>query len=199
MKVWIEMKRIFRLTSTKLQEPVQVTYFNGFLNLVEIGFKFPMSEFQFDQFIRLLPYRVDIDKFKRLGFTVEEIQELPANKKIAMFCTAYENHYGIKYKASRSDGGKVSSIKVTVQLLQYYFASQNFLFKGKHSISNLVRYYNELQAEILSYGRSKHPDTWSQSYESKLSAEDLKEYWSHLRSKGLSPKKDRIGNTIEWI
>lgn len=192
------MKQIFKLTSSKLQEPVQVTYFKGYLNLVEIGVKEPMSQFQFDHFIRLIPYNLDIDRFRAMGFMVEEIQELPANKKVAMFCTAYEKHYGIKYKASRSDGGKISSIKVTPGLLLYYFSSQNFLFKGKHSVSNLVRYYNELNAEIQSHGRTKHPDTWSQTYEAKLSPEDLKEYWGHLRSKGLKPVKDRVGNTIEW-
>ncbi|MDM1048043.1 hypothetical protein [Sphingobacterium hotanense] len=192
------MKQVFKLSSTKLQEPVLVTYFNGYLNVVEIGFKYPMSEFQFDHFIRLLPYKIDISKFTTIGFTVEEIQELPANKKIALFCLAYEKHYGIKYKASRSDGGKISSIKITKSLLEYYFASQNFLFKGKHSVSNLVRYYNELHAEIISYGKPKHPDSWSAAYENKLRPEEVADYWRHLREKGLKPIKDKVGNTLDW-
>lgn len=193
------MKQIFKLTSTKLQEPVQVIYFNGYLNHVEIGFKFPMSEFQFDRFIRLLPYRLDLSKFKTLGFSIEEIQELPANKKIALFCQSYESQYGIKYKASRSDGGKISSVQVTPEILKHYFGSQNFLFKGKHTVSNLVRYYNELLAEIALKGKPKYPNTWSKDYEAKLKPEVVPEYWGYLRSLGLSPKRDRTGNVIDWI
>ncbi|HMR18388.1 MAG TPA: hypothetical protein PKA53_03730 [Sphingobacterium sp.] len=193
------MKQTYKLTTSKLDGYIQVTYFNSYLIGLEINIKQPMSQFQFDSFIRLLPYDLDLDKFRLLGLHVEEIKEMAANKKIALFCTMYEKHVGIKYKASRQDGGKIKGIKVDEQVLTHYFSSQNWTFHGKWSVSNLVRYYNELLQEIASKGKPKHPDTWSQEYANKLAPADLSGYWKHLRGLGLKPVKDSVGNVKDWV
>lgn len=44
-----------------------------------------------------------------------------------------------------------------------------------------------------------HPDHWDAAHFKKLDTKDHAAYWSHLRSLGLSPKKDRFGNTVDWV
>lgn len=58
---------------------------------------------------------------------------------------------------SAADSGKVKLIRFDEALLDHYFTSENFLFKGKQSIANLVRYYNELRAEMAAPPKSKYP------------------------------------------
>lgn len=192
-------KKTYRLTTDKLEGHIQVTYFNGLLNIIEISFNKPMSEFQFDALVRLMPYRLDLDKFRMLGLHVEQVTEEPANKKIALFCSLYEKYVGIKYKASRQDGGKIKGIKVDEQILTHYFQSHSWIFHKKWSISNLVRYYNELMQEIATKDKPLHPNSWSQDYAAKLSPSELSDYWRHLRGLGLKPKTDRHGNTVDWV
>lgn len=121
------------------------------------------------------------------------------NLKIALFCRQYETHTTVKYKVSPADSGKIKLIKVTDALLTAYFTSQNFLFKNKYSIANLVKYYNELLAEIATAGKPKHPNHYDKAYQAKLPVTEVAAYWAHLRSLGLQPKKDKVGNTIDWV
>lgn len=93
----------------------------------------------------------------------------------------------------------MKTLTVDEAMLTAYFTSQNFLFKSKQSIANLAKYYNELRAEIAANGKSKHPDSWSLEHENKLSPQELPDYWKHLRSLGLEPKKDRVGKTVDWV
>lgn len=190
----------YKLTSSKLAGHLEATYKDGYLVAVKIDVTGRMSEFQFDHFFRLIPYgENNIDKFHSLGLTVEKTFELPTNQKVAMFCRLYEKYNGIKYSASRQDGGKIAKITIDEPMLIHYFESQNFLFRGKHSIGNLVKYYNELKVEIVQNGKPKHPNTWSKEYADKLDIKHLQDYWSHLRSLGLSSVKDGRGNIIDFV
>lgn len=192
------MKNTYRLTSDRLDGYLQATYNGGYLNNLELVLKKPMNEFQFNAFVRLTPYREDPEKFKELGLHVEVVQEQPANKKIALFCLLYEKYKGIKYKATARDGGMIKNIKVSEELLKHYFESESFNFKGKHSVNNLVRYYNELLQEIAGKGKAQYPNHWSKDFESKLNSVQMQEYWAHLRRMGLKPYKDAVGNVKEW-
>ena len=177
---------------------MQATYNKGYLNTFEIAIKTPMSEFQFNALVRLMPYREDSGRFRELGLQVQLIQEEAANKKIALFCRLYEKYKSIKYKASRRDGGMIKNITVTEDMLKHYFESESFNFKGKQSVNNLVRYYNELLQEIATKGTSEFPNHWSKEYENKLDTVKIQEYWKHLRRMGLRHVKDAVGNTKEW-
>lgn len=177
---------------------MQATYDNGYLFNFEIAIKSPMSEFQFNALVRLIPYREDPERYRELGLQVERVQEETANKKIALFCRMYEKYKGIKYKATARDGGMIKNIKLTEDLLKHYFESEGFNFKGKQSINNLVRYYNELLQEIAAKGTSEFPCYWSKEYENKLDTVKMREYWAHLRRMGLRPIKDTVGNVKEW-
>ncbi|TWI22180.1 hypothetical protein [Sphingobacterium siyangense] len=195
------MKQVYKLTSKKLEGCLYVTFDQGYLTAIEIAIKSPLNDGQFRGLMINIPYAEEqiASKSNQIGLTCEKIVEMATNRKVAMFCLMYEKCNRIKYKASRQDGGKISSIKITEEILKHYFESENFLFKGKHSISNLVRYYNELLLEISKKGTVGFPNSWSKDYADKLSPADLSEYWKHLRGLGLKPKKDRLGNTTDWI
>ncbi|MEN5434111.1 hypothetical protein ABE545_10750 [Sphingobacterium faecium] len=195
------MKQVYKLTSGKLDGSILLIYFNGLLKTIEIDVKSSLNEPQFRGLMSSVAYLEDqvVSCSQAIGLDCEKIIELAPNKKVAMFCVHYEKHNNIKYKASRQDGGKIASIKITDEILNHYFQSENFIFKGKHSISNLVRYYNELLLEISKKGTVGFPNSWSKSYADKLTPGDLSEYWKHLRGLGLLPKKDRVGNTIDWV
>lgn len=177
---------------------MQATYVNGYLINFEIAIKTPMSEFQFNALVRLIPYREDPVQYRDLGLQVERVQEEPANKKIALFCRMYEKYKGIKYKATARDGGMIKNITLSEDLLKHYFESESFNFKGKQSINNLGRYYNELLQEIAAKGKTQYPNHWSKEFESKLNSVQMQEYWAHLRRMGLRPIKDTIGIVKDW-
>lgn len=195
------MKQVYKLTSAKLDGSIKVTYFNTVLKTIEIDVNTALNENQFRALMMSVAYQEEqvVASCQSIRLECEKVVEIPANRKVAMFCTHYEKQNTIKYKASRQDGGKIASIKITDEILTHYFKSESFIFKGKHSISNLVRYYNELLLEIAKQGTVGFPNTWSKIYADKLSPAELPEYWKHLRGLGLSPKKDRIGNIIDWV
>jgi len=195
------MKQIYKLTSAKLDGSIKVTYFKAVLKTIEIDVNTALNENQFRALMMSVAYQEHdvVASCQSINLECEKVVEIPTNKKVALFCEQYEKYNKIKYKASRQDGGKIASIKITDKILTHYFQSENFIFKGKHSISNLVKYYNELLLEISKTGSVGFPNTWSKIYADKLSPGELPEYWKHLRGLGLSPKKDRIGNIIDWV
>jgi hypothetical protein len=188
----------YTLTGKKIAGHIELQYTDGFLNAIKLAFKEQLNEDKFRLLFDTIAQREEgIEHLRRLGFDIT--QELASNEKLALFCKYYEQHKGIKYKVSAADTGKIKLIKLTDIMLTAYFESQNFMFKGRHSISNLVKYYNELLAEIAANGKSKHPDTFIKAYQDKLSQKALPEYWNHLRSLGFMPKKDRLGNVTDWV
>lgn len=192
------------LNSKKIVEPITVEYTNGIISNIIMPVKYPLNIEQYEYLIAFIPYHEQvISGAEKLGSGLYVTKEIGANKKIAMFCTHYMNsddHNGQKYVANKKDGEMIRRYQVTDELLAHYFKSQNFLFKGKHSIRNFCSYYNELVADLKSAGKSKFPDYWAEKFENSLkSPQEIKEYWTHLRSLGLSPKKDRLGKTTDWI
>ncbi len=114
-------------------------------------------------------------------------KELAANEKLALFCEAYKRHRGHKYKANGKHGNMLRPYPLTTQILEHYFTSENWYFKGKHSVPNLVRYWNELQDEMRNGSAQGFPNEWSQAYERSLKPEQLPQYWAHLRALDLEP------------
>jgi hypothetical protein len=190
----------YTLTSPKLNGHLELQFTDGHLNAVKMVIKAPLSGEQFCALMLALPqFEKDLYKLEALNLSVTI--DKPANEKIALFCRLYESNKGIKYKVSPADSGKIKLIKADEDILVFYFGSSNFLFRGKHSISNLVKYYNELLADIAAGAKPKvkYPDHFDQAFQNKLTSKECPAYWNHLRSLGLMPKKDRVGNTIDWI
>lgn len=187
------------LVTGKSNGHLELVYKDELLNVVEFAFKPPLNQKSYERLIEQLPY--DEKELKAwvevTGLKIEK--QIATNERIALFCKLYESKTNIKYKVSPADAGKMKGLKISSELLDFYFASDNFLFKNKYSINNLTKYYNELCVEMANANKSKYPDHWSLEYENKLQQNEVYQYWAHLRSLGLAPKKDRVGKTTEWI
>lgn len=189
----------YELSSKKGLGSLKLGFVNGYLIMIEMDFKEPLNPDTFDTLMMTIPYQEDkLNVMTALGFTISEV--LAPNKKIALFCAKYKEEHGIAYKASRIDGARIKEFKITEDILKHYFKSENFLFKGKHSITNLLQHYNVLLQEMKAADQPKtnHPKKYDREYESKLKGKDLSEYWAHLRGLGFKPVKDRFGNTVDW-
>jgi len=186
------------LTGKRLNGQIEVQYLDGILNAVKSALNEPLNEKQFRAFADAVPMRErGLGELKLIGLHAQ--RESAPNEKLALFCRLYERHKKIKYSVSPADAGKIKLVRFDEPMLEAYFTSQNFLFRDKQTVSNLVRYYNELRAELAAGPKSKYPDHFSKEYQDKLPDTELKFYWAHLRNLGLTPKKDRTGNVIDWV
>jgi hypothetical protein len=151
-----------------------------------------------------------IDELRSSGFTVELVQpELKTNEAIALFCRLYERHKGVKYTVTKKDAGMVAKLKVTEPVLLYYFDEESmpensttWLWRGKQSVPNLCRYYNEVRASMVAPAAptgAKHPNQWSPEYFKKLDGAGITSYMQHLKSLGLVPKRGRDGSILEFV
>lgn len=186
------------LTSDKLSGHIELQYTNGLLKAILIAIKEPLNEKQFTALVSSVTQKEsDVNQLSALNLIITET--LPTNKKIDLFCRLYMHYKGIRYNVHPADTGKIKLIRIDEPMLNAYFTSQTFCFKNKHGISNLVRYYNELLAEIAQGTASKHPNHWSKTHEASLDEAGCREYWAHLRGLGLKPARDRVGNVTDWI
>lgn len=143
------------------------------------------------------------------GYTIKERNEgldIPTNKKLALWCRMYELHKKVKYKVSASDSGKMKALAITEELLNYYLNDdklpQNattWLFRGKQSIANLVKYQNEVRTSMAQGAPSRFPNAYSADYERKLDGPGITEYRKHLASLGLVPKRARDGSILDYV
>lgn len=193
------MKTTYKLTSDKLDGHLKVVYDKGLLKAFQIEVKNELTPKQYGVFLSTLSFsETRVRDFEAIGLRVMLEAGDRTNSKISIFCRLYERYIGVKYKVSRADAGKMKHIKVDEPMLVHYFQSTNFLFSGKWSISNLVKYYNELLAEIARQGKPQYPSGWDAAFAAKLQGTELSAYWGHLRELGLKPVRDRQGNVVDW-
>lgn len=189
----------YELTSKKVQGTLLLSYDGGFLKSFEINFKDHLTGGKFAFLVSHLPYEQQyINCLSEIGFEIQET--LKDNEKIAMFCRIYEQYIGLKYKVTAADSGKIKKVKVWEDLLHRYFKSERFEFKGKQSISNMVKYYNELLRDYANQGKSGNnfPNKYDREFEKTLDPKTSSLYYAHLRSLGLKPKRDNMMNIIDW-
>jgi hypothetical protein len=145
----------------------------------------------------------------RFRFIITEHAEakvLPTNEKIALWCRLYEQFKGIKYKVSPADSGKMKTLSINEELLTFYLDDKalpenatTWLFRGKQSIANLVKYQNEVRAAMAKPSDSRFPDHYSAEFERKLDGPGITEYRKHLMGLGLVPKRARDNTIIDFI
>jgi DNA-binding MarR family transcriptional regulator len=61
---------------------------------------------------------------------------------------------------------------------------------------NNKRWLDEIKEQKA---KSTYPDGYDRTFEAKLNTQQCQDYWKHLRSLGYAAKKDRVGNTLDWI
>lgn len=189
------MKSTYKLTSTKLEGYFLISFEDDRLKGFEIEFKEPLTVAQFSYFVSRMPFNEEgLKAYEQLGLSIEQVAA--PNEKIALFCRIYEKHVGIKYKVSPADSGKIKHVQIDDILLHHYFRSDNFLWKGKYSIANLVKYYNELRADMAQGGKAKFPDDWQPELIKKLSPQETMQYYRHLRDTGMQMIKSATGQVI---
>lgn len=192
------MKTTYKLTSSRLDGHFLISFEDERLKAFEINFKQPLSFQQLSHFLSRLPFsEAGISALEEIGLKADKVAA--PNEKIALFCRIYEKHVGIKYKVSAADSGKIKQIQIDEAMLHHYFRSDNFLWKGKYSIANLTKYYNELRAEIAKGPASGHPDRWDKDYFTKLKTDQIPSYYAHLRGLGLTAKKNHVGAIVDWV
>lgn len=199
------MTNIYNLNHDKLVEGVEVTYTNGLLENIKFPVKYPVKPSQHSALMEHIPMLEEVLQMAMglLGIRVSE----PSGTyhKIKLFCDKYmEYKNGLKYRVLPKDQGKIKLVPVNKPVLDAYFKSKAFEIvgrdgNGKHSISNFVDTYNQLMQEIASSGKTKFPDHWDKDFIAKMAPADYGDYYSHLRSKGLVVKKDRLGNILDWV
>lgn len=189
------MKTTYELTSASRTGSAKVTYEEGLVQSIEINFKPGLNADKIGVLLQDFPVtEQEIGTLVNIGLKVSK--EAPTNEKLALFCRVYERHKSIKYKVSAADSGKIKQINPSEELLHYYFRSENFLFKGKQSISNLVKYWNELRADFAGQGKKQFPDDWQPELLKKLTPQDTIHYYSHLRALGMKEIKTEAGQIV---
>jgi len=200
------MTNTYILNHDKLAESIEVCYTNGLLEVVTLPAKYPVTIKQYQMFLQHLPMSEELLEPNMGLIKIRISAPSKTYDKIKLFCDKYLQHKNnLKYKVMPKDTGKIKLVPVDAERLDRYFNSTAFEIvgkdgKGKHSISNYVDNFNQLEQEIHAPVKSKHPDFWNEKYEIGLKTQqEVNEYWAHLRSKNLAPKKDPVGRTIEWI
>lgn len=155
-----------------------------------------------------------IQALRDTGLTIEEVTastELPVNKRVALFCSLYEEYKKVKYRMNAKDIGMMKQLPVTEAILRYYLDEKaspdnatTWLWKHKQSVRNLSTYWNELltamqQPQQAAAPKSKHPDHWDAAYHRKLDGPGITSYFQHLRSLGLVVKKHRDGSILDFV
>jgi len=155
-----------------------------------------ITEAQWDALMKEIPFdEVNISHLESIGLEVKHA--LKTNEKVALFCRLYEKHRGLKYKASNIQGRMMSDMDVNEELLTFYFTSDFFDWKGKWSIQNLRKYYNELRDRYF-HRHDPKPIIYSRKQEQTLTGAALSEYWKQLREAGYEAVKVG-GSIVDWV
>jgi hypothetical protein len=189
--------KVYKITSSKIEGWILLTYLDGYLTGIQIDVKGCLNDAQYKMLWQLIRSREDELLSEGMGNLDVKVEK--TNEKIALFCGYYKQYLKVNYRASGIDGGKLKGFVVSDGLLKTYFTSNNFLFKGKHSVNNFVKYYNELRQEASgeTATRHTHPNYYDGDYEKKLSnAQALQTYWKHLINLGW--KREQRGTLTFW-
>lgn len=148
-----------------------------------------------------------VANFKAQGYQITIEREQSTHERIAVWCKLYKHYKGLPYRVSAADSGRMKQMAITEPLLRYYLddhraanaGSAGWLWKGKQSIANLSRYWNEVRTTMVAPEPSRHPNLWDRAHLAKLDAAGITEYHRHLKSIGLIPKHHRDGSVLDYV
>lgn len=214
----MQIKR-FKLTAVSLNGYMMVVYQDNRFKSVLNEFEPKITEDQVNFLLKWIPDhpdkliplmgaksggKINVEAIKTIGTEPElPTSDYPTNKKIARFCEFYEAKTKLKYKVLPTDAGKITNLKATESewenLMQTYYNSMNFIFLNKYSISNVVKYWNELRVEAMGTPtRKNYPIPYDAGYFKTLDMMQQREYWKVLRDAGYV-FEDGNGREGKWV
>lgn len=148
-----------------------------------------------------------LSALKGEGFSVTVEREQSTHERIGLWCKMYKHFKGLPYRVSSADSGRMKNMPITEALLRYYLddakaakaGATGWLWKGKQSVANLQRYWNEVRTSMVAPEPSKHPDHWDKAHYMRLDGQGISEYMRHLKAKGLVAKKHRDGSILDFV
>jgi hypothetical protein len=148
-----------------------------------------------------------VDQLTQQGYTVTVTEpDLTVSQRIALWCQLWKQYKGTAYRVMPSDAGKMRHLKLDAAMLHYYLnddalpaVGAPWYWRGKQSISNLVKYQNEVRASMSAPAPSRHPNHWSQEHLRKLDGAGITEYHRHLKGLGLVARIARDGSILDYV
>ncbi|MBD3748961.1 MAG: hypothetical protein IE931_05650 [Sphingobacteriales bacterium] len=203
----------YQVSSAKLSGHLIITYFNGHLKRIESELKEPLTEQQWYWISSVItPEHKDfrIAALEKLNLKVkvlmaktsEPSEMIPTNEKISQFCAAFEKKFSIKYKATKTDGGKFKALPLGRDefeaLLNLYMQSDEWYLKPK-SIANFIGKINELRLLFKApAAASKFPIPYDREYDQRLTQDKRNEYYAALRAAGYV-YRNNPGRLGKWL
>jgi hypothetical protein len=197
------------ITSEKFEGFLIMTYQDGLFKSCINEIKTPIKREVWDSFRINMPFREELLKGlqhhglkvceKEYDLSSMEEQEKPGYERVKLFCQIFEEMKGRKYKVYAGEGKKIQLVPVTEAIIRYYFRSTNFLWHTKWSISNLVKFWNELQTEMAEGKPAmRFPDYYSPEYVAQLLPAQVPYYHQHLIKKGLIPVRNSFNEIVAF-
>jgi len=194
----------YKITSASTPGYMMVVYQDSHLKSILNEFKPPLTEVQLNYILRIIPDdhaqivsnivsiskgKLSVEPVKAIGEEpAANIQDIPVNDKIAIFCELYEQAEGIKYKITAAEVGKIKALAITAEdlrfVLEAYFPCHEWFAKTK-SVGNFVRYFNEVRA--IAHARPRRKGfklPYSHEYYVALSMMDKRDYHIFLKENG---------------
>jgi len=176
---------------------ILITYQDGLVKSIILEPKEPEKiGDSFRYLVTHIPFREN--DVSASGLPMEPVTGKLTADKIALFCRMYKQYCLLDYKISRAETGIIKGAEVTEQLLKVYFENTDWWSKIK-TVTNYYKNLNEIRRIAAVGNNPKFPNGWDKTFSAKLSPQQLPEYFRHLRSIGLEPKKNPLGHVIDWI
>jgi len=212
------MDRIrYKLTSSKLNGFLLITYIDGHLKSILIEVKPGLNDEQWYHLGSIISSnhsKLSLKALEKLNLTITttdiEEQEPPnvelvsTHNRVALFCAAYKTAYHINYSATKQDGGKLKNLPISatdyLPLLNIYMQSTEWYLHPK-SISNFIGKINEVRLLYKNPQALEKKTNWpipfDAGYNNMLTDDKRKEYYAALRAAGYR-FRDNPGRGGKW-
>ena len=199
----------YKLVSDKISGEIIFTYNGDVLFSIVFKLSKPLSVEQFAWLCGNMLYSEKVLKGRNDCFgtvQLKRVTPMTAADKMTLFCNGYKQYIKdvdgnpVEYIRQKMDHLMLKSFEVNELLLRTYFTSDKVLFKGNYSVGNYTKFYNQLRAEAAGANKkSKFPNHYDAGFVKRCSGNEVGEYYKHLHSLGLKPKKNHFNDIIDFI
>lgn len=133
----------------------------------------------------------------------KKVERMTVQAKIRLWCAAYKQQRNTTYNVSSKEKANLAKTAISPALLAAYFNCQEYWATTNHyDLGTYIREINKVRDlaanGVVKREKSRWPDVYSASLVQKLQSQEVQEYYTHLRAKGLRPVKDQQGRIIKW-